>query len=105
MFRLLTALRLLTVIAVNSAVADPARVTIGVLADDGDQKTIEHWEPTADYLSEEIPERRFIIVPRHLEGMRRAAKYSEVDFILTNPGQYVDLQAQIWNHCPGRDTE
>lgn len=94
MFKLLTALLLLTVTAADHAEAAPARVAIGVLVRDGEYNTIEHWAPTADYLSKQIPERRFVIIPLGLDGMHRAARYNELDFILTNPGQYAELQAR-----------
>ena len=92
-FTPVTALLLLTVMAIDSAGADPARVAIGVLVHDGDHNTIERWKPTADYLSQQIPERRFVIIPHSREGMRRAVEFKELDFLLTDPGQYVDLQA------------
>ncbi len=94
MFRLLTALLLLTVTAADSAAADATRVAIGVLVRDSEHNAIEHWTPTADYLSQQIPERRFVIIPHNLDGMRRAVEHNELDFILTYPGQYADLQAR-----------
>ena len=34
--------------------ADEKEIRIGVLAKRGDKKTIQRWQPTADYLSKEI---------------------------------------------------
>lgn len=93
MFRLLTAL-LLTITAADTAAADATRVAIGVLVRAGEHNAIEHWTPTADYLSRQIRERRFVIIPHDLDSMRRAVEHNELDFILTNPGQYADLQAR-----------
>lgn len=90
MCKLLAAL-LLIVAVIGDAWADPTRVTIGVLVDDGERNALARWTPTAEYLTQQIPERRFVIVPLDRDGMSRAAARKELDFIVTNPGQYVEL--------------
>ncbi len=67
---------------------------IGVLAFRGAQAAREMWQPTADYLSSSISGYHFRIIPLDLQGMRQAARERSIDFVLTNPGNYVDLEAR-----------
>ena len=89
--RKLQAALLLIVAVTGSTWADATRTVIGVLAGDGEHDTLARWSPTADYLTQEIPEHQFVIVPLDREGMNLAAARHELDFILTNPGHYADL--------------
>ena len=72
---------------------DNTDVIIGVLAFRGEDTAFERWIPTADYLSKQIPSYHFVIKPLTLNGMRQAVRHHQVDFILTNPGNYIELQA------------
>jgi len=81
------------------ALAAPADATsdrdviIGVLAFRGEENALSRWTPTAAYLSTRIPECRFEVRPYTLRGLRNAVASGEVDFVLTNPGDYVELEA------------
>ncbi|BAU49012.1 histidine kinase [Sulfurifustis variabilis] len=66
-------------------------VHIGVLATPAEADTAARWAPTANYLSERIPDNRFVVVPLDLEGLRLAVERETVAFVLTHPGHYVDL--------------
>ncbi len=92
--RLLPGLALLALGATGGAAAATQDVVIGVLAPRGLEAALERWQPTADYLGERIPDRRFVIRPLDLEGLRWAAANQELDFVLTNPGNYVELEAK-----------
>ncbi|MCK4888683.1 MAG: PhnD/SsuA/transferrin family substrate-binding protein, partial [Candidatus Aminicenantes bacterium] len=65
---------------------------IGVLALRGAEESMGRWTPTAEYLSKQIPEYTFVIVPLDFEQIFEAAKNSKVDFILENPSIYVELE-------------
>jgi two-component system sensor histidine kinase TtrS len=67
-------------------------VVIGVLAHRGDQACINKWTPTINYLNEEIPGNGFRLLPLDLNEMSAALAAGKLDFILTNPGNYVDLE-------------
>ncbi len=67
-------------------------VIIGVLAYRGSKRAVSRWKPTADYLNTKIPGYNFIIKPLDLKSMRESVERNHVDFILTNPGHYVDLE-------------
>jgi len=71
--------------------ADEKLTTIGVLAYDGKQHAIERWQPTADYLTEKIPQYRFNIKALTHEEFQHEINKGELDFLLTNPGHYVQL--------------
>ncbi|MCK4342151.1 MAG: PhnD/SsuA/transferrin family substrate-binding protein [Phycisphaerae bacterium] len=69
-------------------------VKIGVLAKRGAERCLEKWGPTAEYLTEQIPGRSFVIVPLGYEDVCPAVERGEVDFVLANPSMYVELEAE-----------
>jgi two-component system sensor histidine kinase TtrS len=69
-------------------------VTIGVLSHRGDEITLAHWSKTADYLSAELPDYRFTIVPLDFSEVDPAVGSGLVDFILVNPAIYVNLEVR-----------
>ncbi len=80
------------------AFADGARATdrlvrIGVLAHRGKEEALRLWTPTAQYLSREIPGNNFVIVPLNNHDIGPAVEYRDVEFILTNPGSYAELES------------
>ena len=68
-------------------------VTIGALAKGGEAKARKMWQPTAQYLQAQIPGYRFRLLPLTLDQMNQAVKDDKLDFILTNTGNYVNLEA------------
>lgn len=87
---ILLALFLLTLIA--EGVADTKRVRIGVHAHR--TESLQLWSPTAEYLSNSIPGYRFTIVPLDNHTLGPAVERGEVDFVITNPGLYIELEAR-----------
>lgn len=71
-----------------------ALVRIGTLAYRGDAESLARWSPTAQYLGQAIPGMEFQIVPLDLDEMDRAVGERSVDFVLSNPGNYVELEAR-----------
>ena len=65
---------------------------IGVLAFRGEDKALKRWSPTAEYLNQQIGGANFIVVPLDLEQLRHAVEKQKVDFVITNTGQYVELE-------------
>lgn len=65
---------------------------IGVLAFQGPAEAFNRWRPTADYLSEKIEGITFEIRAYDLKSLRSAVEDNQIDFVLTNPGQYVRLE-------------
>ncbi|WP_407275089.1 EAL domain-containing protein [Halothiobacillus sp. DCM-1] len=82
----------------RAAVPDPTRVTIGVLAYLGKPQTLARWQPTAEFLTQDNPGYRFVIEPLFLNELAAAVKEDRLDFVLTQPLQFVELadEAGIW---------
>ena len=66
--------------------------TIGVLAFRGEENALKRWAPTTEYLNQKIPNTNFIILPMGLEELRKTVSLHDIDFVLTNTGQYVELE-------------
>ena len=67
-------------------------VRVGVLAHRGKDEALKAWTPTARYLSLEIPGHHFVIVPLNNDDIGPAVEYRDVEFVLTNPGSYAELE-------------
>ena len=70
----------------------PDTIKIGVLAKRGAEQALKKWTDTALYLNQHIPNKKFIIVPIAFENIFNDVKEKKIDFILTNPGFYVELE-------------
>lgn len=87
-------LLLLLMISSQQQFAADTEVRIGVLSHRGFEATMSTWSPTADYLSKRIAGRRFEIVPLAFEEVDPAVRFGEVDFLLVNPGIYVNMEVK-----------
>jgi two-component system sensor histidine kinase TtrS len=77
-----------------AAATTSVEVNVGVLAFRGDEFARASWEQTTDYLTAALPGYAFKLVPLDLHRMHEALKHRKLDFILTNPGNYVELEAE-----------
>lgn len=68
-------------------------LNIGVLAHRGDELALNHWLPTAKYLSEKLPY-TFRIIPLTNDDISMSVEQARVDFVLTNPASYAVLEAK-----------
>mgnify|MGYP002629313760 CR=1 FL=1 len=66
---------------------------IAVLAFRGADHALDRWSATAEYLERVIPNHSFEMVPLSLEEMKKTVAAGKVDFVLTNTGNYVELEA------------
>ncbi len=73
--------------------SEPKRLEIAVVAKRGKEKAVRKWQPTADYLTRHIPGYEFVVVPYNWDEIRRAVATGIGDFVLTNPGMYVEFEA------------
>ncbi len=69
-------------------------ILIGVLSHRGAEATLRSWEPTARYLDQAVPGRSFQIVPLDFDEVDPAVKFGQVDFLLVNPGIYVNMEVR-----------
>lgn len=67
-------------------------LTIGVLAKDGNQETLDRWIPLANYLTNVMDGYSFWIVPLDFDEMATAVEKQQIDFILTNSLQYISFE-------------
>lgn len=79
--------------ASTAGAAEPP-IRVGVLAYRGGDHANAAWEPTVRYLAERFPDRGAEMVPLDLAGMDAAVQARTVDFVLTNTGNYVELEAR-----------
>ncbi|WP_182033163.1 sensor histidine kinase [Vibrio diabolicus] len=70
------------------------KVEVGVLAIRGHLYAEQRWQPTIDWLNQQISDVHFVLHPLNLDEMGQAVKFQTMDFILTNPGQAVRLGRQ-----------
>ena len=73
----------------SAVAAEP--VTIGVLAFRPHEQVARQWAPLEAHLREAIPEHAFRIQPLYYADMNEAVDSRRLDFVLTNPGHYVQL--------------
>ena len=70
------------------------RVRIGVMAFRGMEHAEQKWQPTIEYLNQAIPDYRFELVVFELEGVNAIVQSRQIDFLLSNPGIYVNSEAR-----------
>lgn len=85
---------LLTMFLTWSFPAISAQWAIGVLALRGPSSTQSHWQPLVDTLNDSIPGERFTLQPLNLDEMREAISNQKIDFLLTNPAQFIQLDSR-----------
>ncbi len=74
--------------------AQDAEIKVGVLSLRGEENILAAWMATADYLSRSVPGHHFTIQPLSLDQVKHAVAGGTLDFVITNPGQYVSLEAE-----------
>ena len=75
-------------------------IKIAVLAYRPKLQTLAQWQPLADVLKKANPERDFEIVVYSLTELQEAVASRQVDFVLTNPGNYVLLARRAGLKAP-----
>ena len=75
----------------NSTTQSEKTARIGVLAFRGLKAMRIHWQPLADYLSAYVPNWQFELVPMNLVSAPQKIERNRLNFVITNPGHYVDL--------------
>ena len=66
-------------------------IRIALRAHQNSQLAIKQWQPTADYLSKNIPGYRFVMVPfTNISAMNQAVSSGDFQFSLTNPSSAIE---------------
>lgn len=76
----------------GTSLAERTPIKIGVLAHV--EESMNMWAPTAAYLTNAIPEYSFGIVPLDNNTIGPTVERGGVDFVITNPGSYIDLESR-----------
>ncbi|MCS4269801.1 MULTISPECIES: tetrathionate respiration histidine kinase TtrS [Raoultella] len=66
---------------------------VGVLAMRGEEATRGHWQLLEAQLNQQLPGERFHILPLDLPQMQAAVSSGSVQFVVTNPAQFVQLNS------------
>ena len=80
--------------AVAAAPAHADTVRIAVLAFQGSERAAQDFEPTAAYLNRALPQQHFELLALDPAHIAEAVAAGSVDFVVTNPGDYVELEAR-----------
>lgn len=67
-------------------------IKVGVLAKRGVDPAIAQWKPTIDFLSKKIPNSHFELVPLKFDDILPKVAANEIDFLITNPSMYVEME-------------
>lgn len=86
---------LLTGLLFFSSFSFAAQWTIGVLALRGDAPTRHFWAPLTEQLNRALPGEHFTLLPLTLDQMREALHNNKVQFVLTNPAQFIQLDSNF----------
>lgn len=70
----------------------PPQVRVAALADKGADVAVAEWRYVLDWLNRVIPEYAFVFVPLDHPELRLAVHASSVDFLITNAGNYGELE-------------
>ncbi|MBF0263943.1 MAG: PhnD/SsuA/transferrin family substrate-binding protein [Gammaproteobacteria bacterium] len=84
---------LLTILMMVVSLAK-ADINIGVLSHRGEQETLKTWSSLADYLNTTLIDYQFRIVPLTFEQVDEETSFQNIDFLLVNPGIYVDMEVK-----------
>ncbi len=75
--------------------AQAALVKIGVFSPEGFAIGMQRWQPSADYLAQQLPAHRFQVLPyQNLGELEQDARRGKFDFVLTHPASFVQLEQQ-----------
>ena len=69
-------------------------LVIGVVANRGEKKCIEQWQPTIDYLDSLLVDYKIILKPLLYSDVDGIVKKDEIDFILCNPAMYINFEVK-----------
>ena len=81
--------------ALSSATSPGKPVRVGVLAFLGADAAVEEWTPVLRRLQATLPGFTPELHQLDHAGLREAAQRGELDFVITNPGHYVELEASL----------
>ncbi len=91
----LRCLALLLLWLTASAVCAEQVYRVGVTSFRDKAVTLQEWGPTMSFLSAQVADARFEVVPLTLPEFEAALARRELDFVLTNPQHYIVVEARF----------
>ena len=85
----------------NVQVPESQPFRIGVLAKRGEVICRENWQPTVDYLNNQVVGITFELVPLPFEKVYEEAERDGIDFYIVNPMLYIGLSYEFGVRCLG----
>lgn len=79
----------------QAAQGQAAPVRLGVLAYLGSEAAVEEWGPVAEHLRRALPGRAVQLLSMPHDALAAAAQAGQLDFVITNPGHYVELESRL----------
>lgn len=76
----------------GATINEPSRIHIGVLAKEGKKKCFLQWQASAAFIEGQFPEYNVSIVCLAFDEVAQAVEEGRVDFTITNPSIYVELE-------------
>ncbi len=86
------------VCAALAALPCTAAVTVGVLAPEGAEEALRDWQRVAAHLARALPDAQWRWQYLDLPALSAAVRARQVDFVVTNSGHYVELEAAFGAH-------
>ncbi len=83
---------------VDIATASSKEVKVLLVAISGINDGFKEWQPTIDYIQDRLPELKFSlipVIPKDLDHIKDLIKRGEIDFVITQPAIYVDLEMSL----------
>lgn len=77
----------------NQQLTSEKVLKIGILAKLGSEEGMKMWAPLGEYLTNHVPPYTFEIVPLAFNEIHLAVRRRAIDFILTNPKFYMELES------------
>ena len=90
-FSILFSIMILSAVS-PGAVADEDTITIAVLVGDSHIRPFTRLNGTDTYLSSEMPEFTFDLVPMDFNSIQQGVSSGEIDFVIVDPATYVILE-------------
>ena len=93
LFKKLTCALLMLGVLLPVARADAKEeVRVGVLSYRGAERAVSDWSSTFKHLNAVLPQYNFHLVPGDLDSLTIDVEANRLDFIITNPGHYIELE-------------
>ena len=77
------------------ALAQAKPLRLGVLAYLGAEAAVEEWSPVARQLEQALPDYQVELLSLDHAALQQAAEAQQIDFVITNPGHYVELESSL----------